>query len=144
MRALGVDLGSKRIGLAISNSEGTLATPYDMVERCGNIEADHRKIAALAAEAEVEILVVGLPLHLDGRMSERAKEAVEEANLLAAATGLPVETYDERLSTVTAERSLREMNVSGKKRRAIVDKLAASVLLQAWLDGQPNDSPTDS
>lgn len=136
MRAVGVDLGSKRIGLSLSNSEGTIATPYEMVQRSGDLARDHREISKLAHEAGAEILVVGLPLHLDGRMSERAKEALAEAEQLGVTSGLPVETYDERLSTVTAERSIREMNVSPKKRRQIVDKLAAAVLLQAWLDAQ--------
>lgn len=134
MRALGLDLGTKRIGVAISDSAGTLATPYETVERTRDREGDRRRILALAAEAEAEVIVVGMPLHLDGRMSESARAAAVEALELAAASDLPVETYDERLTTVSADRSVRDMNLSPSARRKVIDQLAASIMLQAWLD----------
>ena len=142
MRAIGLDLGSKRIGVALSNSAGTVATPYDLVVRCGDRQREHRQIAALATEAEAEVIVVGMPYHLDGRMSPVAKAAMIEAQELGVATGLPIETYDERLTTVTADRSLTEMNLKADARRRVVDKLAAAVMLQAWLDRR-RLAPTD-
>ena len=134
MRAIGLDLGSKRIGVALSTSDGTLATPYEVVQRSGDRQRDHRRIKELAEEAEAEIIVVGLPLHLDGRLSESAKRAIAESEELRVTTGLPVETYDERLTTVTAQRSLQELNLSPAARKRAIDQVAAAVMLQAWLD----------
>lgn len=146
MRAIGLDLGSKRIGVALSTSDGTLATPYDVVQRSGDRQRDHRRIRELAEEAEAEIIVVGLALHLDGRLSESARKALAEAEELRATTGLPVETYDERLTTVTAQRSLQELNLSPAARRRAIDQVAATVMLQAWLDRRRNlasETPPD-
>lgn len=134
MRALGLDLGSRRIGVAICDVDATVATPYETIQRSGDRAADHRRIAQLAEEAGVDVLVVGLPLHLDGRLSPAARAALAEVDHLHVASGLPVETYDERLTTVSAERSLRAMNISGQARRKMIDQLAATVMLQAWLD----------
>jgi putative Holliday junction resolvase len=134
VRALGIDLGSKRIGIALSDSDGRLATPYDVVIRSRDKAADHRRIAALATETEAEILVVGLPLSLDGSSGRAADSARKEARLLGEITGLPVETWDERLSTVTAHRDLRAQGLDERARRKVVDQVAASVFLQAWLD----------
>ncbi len=141
MRALGLDLGSRRIGVALSDSAGTVASPYETVQRCGDVALDHRRILALATEAEVEVLVVGLPLSLDGTVGPAAENVLAEIDALRDATGLPVETYDERLTTVTATRLLREGGVTGKARRQLVDKVAASVILQSWLDGRRRDDP---
>ena len=134
MRALGIDLGSKRIGVALSDSAGSVATPYEVVARSGDRQRDHRRIADLAAEAGARCLVVGLPLSLDGSDGPAATAARAEAEELAAATGLPVELWDERLTTVTADRDLRALDLSAPARRRVVDKVAAAVLLQAWLD----------
>ena len=134
MRALGIDLGSKRIGVALSDSDGALATPYEVVARSGDRQRDHRRIAALAEEAGAEIVVVGLPLGLDGSTGLAAQAALAEADELAAATGLPVEMWDERLTTVTADRQLMALDMGAAARRKVVDKVAASILLQAWLD----------
>lgn len=134
MRALGIDLGTKRIGVALANSEGTLATPYEVVARSGDRARDHRAIAALAEETGAEALVVGLPLSLDGRLGAAASSALAEADELADATGLPVEMWDERLTTVSADRDLMALDLGAAARRRVVDKVAASVMLQAWLD----------
>lgn len=135
MRALGIDLGSKRIGVAVSDSAGTVASPVEVLARSGDVEADHRRIAALAAEWEAERIVVGLPISLDGTLGPAASATLVEVEALrSVAAPTPVETYDERLTTVTAERYLREMGLSGRQRRTVVDKLAAAVLLQAWLE----------
>ncbi len=136
MRAIGVDLGTKRIGVAVSS--GTLATPYEVVQRSGDKARDHRRIAELVAEAEAEIVVVGLPLSLDGSIGKAAQRALDEVDAMATALDVPVETWDERLSTVTAERSLMEQNMRAQARRRVVDKVAAAVILQSWLDARPN------
>lgn len=134
MRALGVDLGSKRIGVALSDSAGTVAAPFEVVQRSGDRQRDHRRLAALVDEAEAEVVVVGVPYSLDGSVGPAAKRALAEVRVLRRALAVPVETYDERLSTVTAHRSLQEMNVGAATRRRVVDKIAAAVILQAWLD----------
>ena len=139
MRALGIDLGSKRIGVALCDSGGVLATPWETVERSGERRLDHRRLLDLASEAEAEILVVGLPLGLDGTIGPAATAVLEEVEELRATAPVPVETYDERLTTVTATRLLRESGVSGKARRKVVDQVAAAVILQSWLDGRPSD-----
>jgi putative Holliday junction resolvase len=143
LRAVGVDLGARRIGIALSDSGGTVATPWTKVERCGDEALDHRRIADLVEEAEAEAVVVGLPLSLDGSVGPAAEAVLAEVDRLRAVLGVPVETYDERLTTVTAERVLREQGVTGKRRRQVVDQVAASVFLQAWLDaGAPTtDDP---
>jgi putative Holliday junction resolvase len=143
VRALGIDLGSKRIGVALSDSAGTMATPYEVVARSGDRHRDHRRIAALAEEAGAECLVVGLPLSLDGSDGPAARAARTEATELAAATGLAVEMWDERLTTVTADRDLKALGLDAPARRKVVDKVAASVLLQAWLDHRRPTVPED-
>jgi putative Holliday junction resolvase len=133
MRAIGLDLGSKRIGVAVSDSGGVLATPIDMVER-SDVRADHERIAALVEEWEAEIVVVGLPYSLDGGTGPAAQRALAEIAALGDTLTVPVVPYDERLTTVTAERNLMQQGMTGVARRAVVDQVAASVILQSWLD----------
>jgi putative holliday junction resolvase len=134
VRALGLDLGSQRIGVALSTSDGSLATPYEVVARAGDRAHDHATIARFADETGAQLLVVGLPLSLDGSDGPAAIAARAEADELATATGLPVELWDERLTTVTADRDLMALDLDAKARRRVVDKVAAAVMLQAWLD----------
>ena len=140
MRALGLDLGSKRSGVAVSDSDGRVATPIEVVHRSGNRQVEHRVLADLAEEWEVEAVVVGIPYSLDestGPMAQAmAAEAAELARVLGARSGGPVETYDERLTTVTAERTLREQDLRAPQRRTVVDMVAAAVMLQGWLDAR--------
>ena len=143
MRALGLDLGTVRIGVAVSDSRGAVATPIEVVTRSRDRAADHRRIRDLVDEWEAEILVVGLPVHLSGAIGVTATSALEEARELRDTVGVPVETYDERLTTVTAERSLVDMQMNAVERRRVVDKVAAAVMLQAWLDHRRHTS-TDS
>lgn len=135
MRALALDLGSKRIGVALS--AGSLATPYEVVPRAGDRRVDHRRIAEHVAETQAQVVVVGLPLSLDGSVGPAAERVLAEVDELAAALGVPVETWDERLSTVTAERSLLDQQLRAPARRRVVDKVAAAVILQSWLDARP-------
>ena len=140
MRALGLDLGSKRIGVAVSDSDGLVATPIEVVLRTSDRRGEHRALADLAEEWEVEVVVVGIPYSLDGSTGPMAQamtaETVELERVLGARSGVPVETYDERLTTVTAERTLREQDLRAPERRKVVDMVAAAVMLQAWLDAR--------
>jgi putative Holliday junction resolvase len=131
-RVLGLDLGSRRIGVAVSS--GSVATPHAVLERATDRAADHVAVATLVAELGVERVVVGLPLSLDGSVGPAARSAAEEAAVLRDVLPVPVETYDERLTTVTADRSLSSLGLRGQARRRVVDKVAAAVMLQAWLD----------
>ncbi|MGE0880060.1 MAG: Holliday junction resolvase RuvX [Acidimicrobiia bacterium] len=136
MRVLGLDLGSKRIGVAVSDSSGTIAGPLTVLQRTGDHARDHENIRKLVVEEEAERVVVGLPLSLDGSMGPAAMAAVAEAEQLATVVGVPVESYDERLTTVSAERTLMQAKMRAEARRRVVDKVAAAVMLQAWLDGR--------
>lgn len=136
MRALGIDLGSKRIGVALSDPSGTIASPYEVVQRSGDVARDHERIAALVEEAGAEIVVVGLPLSLSGERGKAALVVSEEVDALRAKLPVPVEVADERLSTVSAHRSMAANGMSEKKRRSQVDKVAAAVILQTWLDAR--------
>jgi putative Holliday junction resolvase len=140
-RAVALDLGTRRIGVALSDSDGTVATPYETVHRSGDRRRDHRRIAQLVDETDAEIVVVGLPRSLDGSVGPAARAILEEVDEIGATVGAEVVTWDERLSTVQAERSMQAMGVRGGARRRIVDQLAATVILQSWLDaGEPRGS----
>ncbi len=127
------------MGLALSDSGGLVATPLEVLERSGSEAQDHAAIAAVAAENQVEVVVVGLPLSLDGSMGPAARATRAEVGRLAAVVGVPTETWDERLTTVSAERHLRSGEVKGSRRRKVVDMVAASVLLQSWLDARRHE-----
>jgi len=136
MSAVGIDLGEKRIGVAISDSGGSLATPYEVVARTGSRDEDHRRIKAIVEEVEAEILVVGLPLSLDGTEGKAAQGARQEAEAIGQTVSVPIELHDERLTTVEAERILKEQGLDAAERRNVVDKVAAAILLQAWMEGR--------
>lgn len=146
-RALGVDLGARRIGLALSDPLGLVASPLMVWQRAGDTASDHAAILRAAAENEAEVIVVGVPLSLStGRPGPAAKAALAEVAELAeraAAADRPIriETHDERLTTVTAQRSLATSGVRARKRRGVVDMVAAAVMLQSWLDGHPRTAP---
>jgi putative holliday junction resolvase len=131
-RVLGLDLGDARIGVAISDDARRMAVPLGTV-RTG-APADVRAIAELVREHAVTLVVVGHPLLLSGRSGERAHHAERFAAALTGLLDVPVLLQDERLSTVEAERALRETGASGRDRRRAVDRSAATVILQAWLD----------
>ncbi len=134
VRALGIDLGSKRIGIAVSDMSGTIASALNTVHRSSSRRHDHAAIAKLVRDEEADCVVVGLPLSLDGTRGPAARSAETEAKQLASVVGVPVEMYDERFTTVTAERSMLDAGLDGRQRRKLVDKVAAAVMLQAWLD----------
>lgn len=138
MRALGLDLGTKRIGVAVSDLGGTIASPLTTVLRARSVRIDHEAIAALVAAEEAVIVVVGLPITMDGREGPAAEAARREAERLGTVIDVPVVMFDERMTTVAADRVLREANISASRRREHVDRVAAAVMLQSWLDrGRP-------
>jgi putative holliday junction resolvase len=120
--------------VAVSDSAGRVATPYEVIERCGDRDRDTARLAAIVTEVEADVVVVGMPYSMDGTEGRAARRARAEVRRLAAAVDVPVETYDERLTTVTADRSLRELGLGAAERRQYVDKVAAAVILQNWLD----------
>jgi putative Holliday junction resolvase len=136
-RVAAVDLGSRRIGIAYSDSARTLASPWGTVERSGDAERDRLAVVAAVRECEAGTLVVGLPLSLSGQAGPAARAALDETEALRALLqpfGVAVETADERFTTVEAERGMRAAGRTGKAARKVVDSAAAMVLLQSWLD----------
>jgi putative Holliday junction resolvase len=133
-RVLGLDLGDARIGVAISDDARRMAVPMGTV-RTGAPQ-DVKAIADLVAEQRVTLVVVGHPLLLSGEAGERAHLAERFADALRALLPVEVVLQDERLSTAEADRALREAGASGRERRRTVDRSAATVILQAWLDAQ--------
>lgn len=133
-RALGVDLGERRVGVAISDDQRTVATPLEVLDgRDWNTLAV--ELEKIATEWEVTTVVVGAPLSLDGSAGPAMKKVRKQIGLLRATLSPPIVTYDERLTTVTAHRALDEQGVSGRSRRDVVDMVAAQVILQGWMDG---------
>jgi putative Holliday junction resolvase len=134
VRVVGLDLGSRRIGVAVSDPSGILATPRVVLPRGRDHAADHRAIAALVEEVGAEQVVVGLPLSLDGSEGPAARLVRRELDELGAALPVPVEAHDERFSTVSADHALVGVGFKAPARRKVVDRVAAAVLLQSWLD----------
>jgi putative Holliday junction resolvase len=140
VRVLGIDLGSKRIGIATSDRSGTIATPHTVLLRCGSMGGDHRNIAKMVVEEEAVAVIVGLPLNMDGTEGKAAQAARVEAARMATVVGVPVHVHDERLTTVEADRVLMEQKMNAQARRRVVDKVAAAVMLQSWLDTQAHQA----
>jgi putative Holliday junction resolvase len=135
VRAVGLDLGTRRVGVAVSDDAGVLASAHAVLERTGDDDADRAALAAVVAELGAELVVVGLPLSLDGSSGPVARAAREEAAVLAELLGVPVELHDERLTTVIASRRPPGGRGRGRTRgRTPVDGVAAAVILQGWLD----------
>jgi putative Holliday junction resolvase len=133
-RRLGIDVGTVRIGVATCDPDGILATPVETVRR-DKSDKHIRRLARLTAELEVVEVVVGLPRTLADRAGTSALDAMDLADTLAARIGpIPVRMADERLTTVTAQRSLREAGVRAKGQKAMIDQAAAVGILQNWLD----------
>ncbi|MGQ0825753.1 MAG: Holliday junction resolvase RuvX [Actinomycetota bacterium] len=141
-RALGVDLGVRRIGLALSDPSRTVSSPHAVLIRSGDAATDRDAIIAAAREAHASTIVVGLPLSLSGKAGPAAREALAEIDALRRASGdaFEVVAHDERLTTVVAERALREARMKPDARRRVVDKVAAAVMLQSWLEANRNPS----
>ncbi|GAA5128918.1 Holliday junction resolvase RuvX [Pseudonocardia adelaidensis] len=136
-RRLGIDVGAVRVGVAVCDPDGVLATPLVTVPRDVDGGSDLRAIAGLVAEHEAVGVVVGLPRTLAGRDGPAAEAARAFADALSGVLDVPVELSDERFTTVVATRQLRERGVKGRKQRAVVDQAAAVAILQGWLDAHP-------
>jgi putative pre-16S rRNA nuclease len=136
-RVAALDLGTRRIGVAYSDSGRSLASPWGTIQRSGDPVRDRSAVVDAVREVEALTVVVGLPLSLSGQVGPAAQSALDEAaalRVLLEPLGVTVETADERFTTVEAERSLRASGRTGKGARQVVDSAAAMVLLQAWLD----------
>ncbi len=134
-RILALDLGKRRIGLALSDELGFTAQGLETLERT-NIRSDLARLTELAQANNVTRIVLGNPLLMDGREGRQAQHAHDFGARLEAATGLPVEFWDERLTTVEAQRVLRQSGIGIEKRARAVDRLAAVILLESYLDSR--------
>lgn len=137
-RVMALDLGERRIGVAISDPTRTLARSLGVLERRSRAE-DFAAIAALVREHEVGLVVVGLPRSLDGKMGPQARRMKRYADALARALSVPLVLWDESFSTVTAAQLLIETRQAARKRRQRIDAVAAAVILQDYLDAQTAD-----
>jgi putative Holliday junction resolvase len=141
-RVAGIDFGTARIGIAISDPGRSIASPCENYTRRG-IDQDSRRMRRLVEEEGVTLFVVGLPVHLDGRESQSSARAREFGLWLHEVTGVPVEFCDERFTSVEAEQFLLDANLTRKRRKARIDMLAAQILLTAYLEskGSPPRAP---
>ena len=134
-RVAGIDFGTVRIGIAISDRGRTIASPYENYTRRGP-EQDARRFERLVAEEKVTLFVVGLPVHLDGRESQKSAEARRFGQWLSEATGVPVVYFDERFTSVQAEQLLLDAQMTSKRRKKRLDMLSAQIMLSAYLESQ--------
>jgi putative holliday junction resolvase len=135
MRILGLDYGSKRIGVALSDPEATMAHPLDTI--LVKSDGSHLKgIKAILDTYQVTRIVVGLPYNMDGSLGNKGEEVIRWGKNLEHLFGLPVFFWDERLSTSEAHEFLMGVHVKGRKRKSIVDKIAASIILKGYLDSE--------
>ena len=137
MRVMGLDLGDKTIGVAVSDELGWTAQGVEVIAR-KTAEHDLRRLAELKNEYGVEGIVLGLPKNMNGTVGPRGELAIEYGKMLEQELGIPVAMWDERLTTVAATRTLLEADVSRKKRKAVIDKMAAQMILQGYLDSKTN------
>jgi len=136
MRILGIDYGRRRIGLAISDEAGFLARPLDPYQRTHSLRKDLEYLARRAREFEAGTIVVGLPLNMNGSKGEMALEVEEFVDHLQKSIEIPIVVFDERLTSSEAERVLLEGNVKRKNRKRLRDGLAATLILQGYLDSR--------
>ncbi len=134
MRVLGLDLGERRVGVAVSDPQGRVATPLKVLD--ARIVSDPKPLKRLVEDYEVELVVVGLPLSLDGSEGPQAKRVRSMGTRLAQLIDIPFRYYDERLSSTEAKRVMAEANVSDRAKRGSVDMVAAAVFLQSFLDSE--------
>ncbi|MEN3004410.1 Holliday junction resolvase RuvX [Dehalobacterium formicoaceticum] len=138
MRIMGLDVGERTIGIAVSDPLGWTAQGVDTIRRKGDLKEDLDHLKLVLDEYGVEEIVVGLPKNMNGTLGPSAVRAQEIADVIAQETGLPIKMWDERLSTMAAEKTLLEGNVSRAKRKKVIDKMAAVIILQSYLDFYAN------
>lgn len=136
MRVLALDHGTRRVGVAISDELGCIAQPLEYID-AEPFAALLTRLRELLASRDVEMILVGMPRNMDGSYGPAAAKVREFVGALRAAVATPVQTWDERLTSVQANRVLREGAVRGSKRKAKVDAMAAAILLQSYLDARP-------
>ncbi len=136
MRIMGIDFGESRIGIALSDPMGWTAQGLETVQRRGTIEQTAEDIRKLAQQHNADKIVVGLPKNMNGTIGPSGEKATEFAELLAGITGLEVIKWDERLTTVAANRMMHEVGMKTSKKRGSVDRIAAVLILQGYLDSQ--------
>ncbi len=139
MKIMGVDFGDARTGLAVCDKTEFLASPVGVVHE-KDFDACAQKVAYMAEQYEVKMIVVGVPRNMDGSYGDRAKLCQAFAAYLRERTGLPVEEWDERRSTIQATNMLNEMNVRGQKRKDVIDELAATIILESFLEYRKNNN----
>ena len=143
MRILGVDFGDSRTGLAVCDASETLASGLETVhEKC--IAETAKKVAQKAAQHQVELIVVGNPLNMDGSAGFRAQKTARFIEQLKEHTSLPIELYDERLTTVSGHHFLQDTRTFGQKRKNVVDTLSAEIILQDYLERKHRKSSSNS
>ncbi len=135
-RVMALDVGDVRIGVAVSDLMGIIANPLETYTRKGDITRDVNYIVQLAKAHEVSLFVSGLPLGLNGLENEQTRKTREFVDALTAATDIPVKFMDERFTTLSAERVLIEGNVRRENRKKVIDKVAATIILQNYLDSK--------
>ena len=135
MKVLGLDVGSKTIGVAVSDELGIIAQGVTTLKRKG-VNHDITQLLKVIEEQRAEKVVVGLPKNMNGSLGQSAKMVLTLLEELEKSVDIPVITWDERLSTVAAERALLEADMSRKKRKKVIDKVAALIILQGYLDNQ--------
>lgn len=140
--ALGLDVGRKRIGIAGCDGTGLIATGLTTLER-RSFQQDVEAIRQIVTERQVQILIVGLPYNMDGSIGFQAKQVQKFANRLSQALGLPLEYVDERLTSFQAEQLMQAANQSPSRNKALIDRKAAAIILQQWLDEQRQRKPFD-
>jgi len=138
-RVIGLDMGSKRIGIAVCDDTRFLATPYGVIKRIGDQVKEHAEILNLVSETMATLIVIGLPLTMQGEESIAVKNVKSEIKNLQKKTKIPVIFHDERLTTVSANSLLDSAGVARSNRKDKIDSVAASVILQSWLDSKNID-----
>jgi putative holliday junction resolvase len=133
--ALGLDVGSKRIGVAGCDGLGLLATGITTIWR-SSFQEDVAQLAEIVTERDVKLLVIGLPYTMDGNIGAQAKQVQKFARRVSAALELPIEYVDERLTSYAAEQMMIAANISVSQNKATIDRIAAAVILQQWLDSR--------
>ncbi|GAA0354628.1 Holliday junction resolvase RuvX [Bacillus horti] len=137
MRILGLDVGDKTIGVSVSDELGWTAQAVEVIRRSENDpEEDFNRLSQLIQQYSIEKFIIGLPKNMNGTIGPRGELCQQFAEEVKARTGLPVQMWDERLSTMAAKRTLLEADMSRKKRKQVIDKVAAVVILQGFLDSQ--------
>ncbi len=133
-RILAIDWGERRVGVALSDESRIIASPHSVFKRSHQLKADLGKIQDLVVRNEVGVIVVGVPILFDGSIGPAASKVLEVVEQLSRYVDIPVTTWDERLSTAEAEKALIGGDVSRKKRKGLIDQVAASLFLQTFLD----------